>query len=224
MCFSPAVSFSAAALLIPAGAVSARTAFRFAPSYIGLAVLPMLLGVQQMMEGFVWLAGRSGSSDLLYLYSVAYLFFAWLVWPIWIPLSVYLLEQGWRQTICVLLAIGGGALGALQYAPYFVHEGWLQTTLLPFAIRYGGTEFMDLLTGRWVSYGLYVTFLLLPLFVSSDRRVQAFGLLLTCVLVVTYVFFSYAYISVFCFGGAIVSIYLLWLMKRMRRLSPLSTP
>ena len=42
------------------------------------------------------------------------------------------------------------------------------------------------------------------------------GLLVAGVLVITYAFFSYAYISVFCFGGAVISLYLLALMWRRR--------
>jgi len=32
------------------------------------------------------------------------------------------------------------------------------------------------------------------------------------VLVTTYTFFAYAYVSVFCFGGALMSSYLVWMM------------
>jgi hypothetical protein len=48
-----------------------------------------------------------------------------------------------------------------------------------------------------------------PLLLSSERDVKIFGALVT-VVVVTYSFFSFAYISVFCFGGALMSLYLVW--------------
>tara|TARA_R110000868_G_scaffold216568_3_gene466705 strand:+ start:529 stop:843 length:315 start_codon:yes stop_codon:yes gene_type:complete len=45
-----------------------------------------------------------------------------------------------------------------------------------------------------------------------DFRVKVFGVLVSLVLAVTYFLFSYAYISVFCFGGALMSIYLVWMV------------
>ena len=49
------------------------------------------------------------------------------------------------------------------------------------------------------------------LLLSSNVNVQIFGLLVAAVMVVTYLFFSNAYIFVFCFGGAVTSLYLVWM-------------
>jgi hypothetical protein len=49
-----------------------------------------------------------------------------------------------------------------------------------------------------------------PLLLSTQRDVKIFGVLVSFVVVVTYAFFQYAYVSVFCFGGAMMSLYLVW--------------
>ena len=54
--------------------------------------------------------------------------------------------------------------------------------------------------------------MILPLLLSSVRGVRIFGLLALGVLITTYTFFAYAYVSVFCFGGALMSSYLVWMM------------
>ena len=218
MCFSATASFTAAALLVPAGGLAVHRAFREDRRYLALAALPMLLGVQQFMEGMVWTAGARGNTALVGAFSLAYMFFAWLAWPVWIPLSAYLLERERRRTLYLLFAIAGAMLGALQYVPYFAHDGWLVTTFLDNAISYGGTELLDFVTGRTVTYTIYLTVLVVPLLLSSDRRVRVFGGLVGLTFVVTYLFFRFAYISVFCFGGALVSVYLLPLIfTRTRR-------
>jgi hypothetical protein len=39
-------------------------------------------------------------------------------------------------------------------------------------------------------------------------------MLIVLVVIVTYLFFSYAYISVFCFGGEIMSVYIVYVVFR----------
>jgi hypothetical protein len=107
-----------------------------------------------------------------------------------------------------VLSIFGGMLGAIQYFPYFAHDDWLTTTFLPSAISYGGTELLDLIIGRETTYVIYLFVVIAPLLMSSDKSARVFGLLLGAVVAFTYFFFSYAYISVFCFGGALMSLYL----------------
>lgn len=215
MCLSANVSFAAAAVLLPAGALSTYRAYRVDRRYLGLAMLPALFGVQQLLEGLVWTAGAAGETHKIAQYSLAYMFFAWLVWPVWVPISTYFLESsGRRRALYLAFAVAGGMIGALQYVPYFAHNGWLVTTFLENAIRYEGTELLDLITSREVTYSIYLSVIIAPLLLSSDPQVKVFGLLVAGVLVVTYTFFVFAYISVFCFGGAIMSLYLAFMILR----------
>jgi hypothetical protein len=173
----------------------------------------MLLGVQQFLEGMVWVTGAGPDPAAAAPYSLGYMFFAWVGWPVWLPVSVYFTEPPRRHTPYLVFAIAGGALGALQFVPYFAHQGWLEVTLLDNAVRYDTTELLDWVTGRPLTYLLYATIVIAPLLMASNRSVRIFGVLVGLVLATTVAFFQWAYISVFCFGGALASVYLLWALR-----------
>lgn len=166
------------------------------------------------MEGLVWVAGGQPDAAWVERFSLAYMFFSWIAWPVWVPVSVYFLEPPRRRPLFLAFAVGGAMLGGLQYIPYFVHEGWLTTNFLRYAISYSDTQLLDALMTREATYLLYLVFIIMPLVISSDRSARIFGALVTLVLAITYFFFSFAYISVFCMGGAIMSFYLVWMIFR----------
>ena len=82
---------------------------------------------------------------------------------------------------------------------------------LPNAIVYQSTELLDFIIGREGTYVIYMAIVAGSLLLSWDRNVKVFGLLVFAVMAVTYAFFAYAYVSVFCFGGALMSLYLVWM-------------
>ena len=102
--------------------------------------------------------------------------------------------------------------GALQYLPYFAHEEWLVTKFFPNAISYQGTVLLDFIMRRGLTYAIYLFLIIAPLLTSSDRLAQVFGILISIVVTITYLFFQYAYISVFCFGGAVMSLYIVYMV------------
>ncbi len=217
MCFSATASFTAAAILLPLGGLSLQRAWRDDRRYLALGALPLLFGVQQLFEGLVWHAGESGDAITVARYSLAYMFFSWLAWPVWVPFSTYFVEPARRRPIYLMFAVAGGILGGLQYVPYFAHQGWLTTQFLPHAISYNGTALLDLVIGQNATYLIYVGVVIGPLLLSTKRDVKIFGVLVAFVLVTTVMFFRFAYISVFCFGGALMSLYLVWRPFTFRR-------
>jgi len=208
MCFSAEASFTAAALLLPAGALSIWKAYRTDRRYVPICALPMLFGLQQLLEGFVWIGGESGDLDLVKLSSLAYMFFSWLAWPIWVPFSTYFIEPPHRKPLYLVFAIAGAVLGAGQYLPYLVHDSWLEVRFLDAAIVYGNIELFDFLFAREFTYAIYLSIIVLPPLLSTRSEIRVFGVLVAIAFAVTYLFFSFAYISAFCFGGAMISFYL----------------
>ena len=208
MCFSAEASFIAATVLVPTGLLTMKRAYNTDRRYLPLAALPLLFGLQQAMEGMVWLA--NGNAAEVERYSLADMFFSWMAWPTWVPFSAYFIEAERRKPLYLVLAIIGGMLGAMQYLPYFAHDGWLTTQFLPHIIVYQGKELFDYIIGRDMTYTIYVAVVIGSLLLSSDVNVRIFGVLVAAVMIVTVLFFSYAYISVFCFGGAVMSLYLVW--------------
>jgi hypothetical protein len=204
----------AAAILLPTGAMAMHRAHRTDRRYLPFATLPLFFGLQQLFEGLVW-TGNSLSSDIMVQrFSFAYMFFTWLAWPVWVPFSTYFLEPCRRRYIYLIFAILGGMLGGMQYLPYFAHEGWLITRFFPHAISYQGTVLFDFLIRRELTNALYLFVILAPLLTSSNRNAQVFGLLMWAVATITYLFFQFAYISVFCFGGALMSLYIVYVAYR----------
>ncbi|MFZ5673240.1 MAG: DUF6629 family protein [Pseudomonadota bacterium] len=217
MCLSAEVSFGAAAFLVPAGIAAAVSSAQGERRYLMIATLPALFGVQQLVEGMIWTAGHAGDAARVDQYALIYMFFTWIVWPIWVPVSAYFIEKGGRRHTILPFIVAGAMLGGLQFIPYFVHADWLTTMFLPWAVRYQDINLVDGLVSRWVTYAIYVSIVIVPFLLVRERAIKVFGLLVAAVVVVTYFFFSYAYISVFCFGGAVISVYLLVLSWRKRK-------
>ncbi|MCP9787953.1 hypothetical protein KBY99_03030 [Cyanobium sp. Maggiore-St4-Cus] len=90
MCFSAAASFSSAALLVPLGIAAVARSWRdHRRELLPLALMPVGFGLQQGLEGVVWLGLNHGpAAPLLKGGALAYLFFALALWPIWIPYVV----------------------------------------------------------------------------------------------------------------------------------------
>lgn len=217
MCFSAEASFTAAAILIPAGAASMTLAWRRDVRFVPLCTLPLLFGLQQLMEGFVWTSGAAGDVSLAHRFSLAYMFFAWLAWPVWVPFSVFFLEPARRKPFYLVAAVLGGILGAGQYLPYFAHGKWLTVEFLGRAIRYDGIELFDYLVDRNLTYALYLALIILPPLCATRQDVRIFGVLVALAAGLTFAFFRFAYISAFCFLGAAMSVYLLLMIRRVGR-------
>jgi hypothetical protein len=212
MCFSAEASFTAAAVLLPAGGFAIKRAYQTNHNYLPIAALPLFFGFQQVFEGLVWTSEALSIDTMIQRYSLAYMFFSWLAWPVWVPFSTYFLEPCRRRYVYLIFAIMGGMLGAMQYFPYFAHEGWLVTNFFPNAISYQGTVLFDFIMRRELTYALYLFVIIVPLLTSSVRQAQLFGILISIVVLITYLFFSFAYISVFCFGGALMSLYIVYMI------------
>src|SRR5687767_12886897 len=103
MCFSAEASFGLSAALVPAGAFCLATAHRTQNRpYLPVAIVPLAFGIQQFCEGLVWVGLGQGNDGLVDASAFAYLFFALLLWPVWMPLSVLVLAE--RNTEKVIIA------------------------------------------------------------------------------------------------------------------------
>ena len=87
MCFSATASFTAAAVLALTGVISVASAPK--KRWLLFALIPFLFSLQQFFEGVIWING-GGSGNF-------FLFFAFVIWPIWIPVSLLLIEKKERS-------------------------------------------------------------------------------------------------------------------------------
>jgi len=88
MCFSASASFIAGGGLTALGSASLPIAKKRKKL---LAALPLLFGIQQISEGFQWQSLNAGTTSPAAGYF--FLFFASIVFPIYIPLSVFILDK-----------------------------------------------------------------------------------------------------------------------------------
>ena len=117
MCFSATASFTAGAALLGIGALTLRRADRFAE--LPYASIPALFGLQQLVEGSLWLTFTDEAAHLNSILTHVYSLFSHILWPIFVPIAVLMLEAvPWRRNVLKALAAFGGwtvVVAALVY-------------------------------------------------------------------------------------------------------------
>ena len=109
MCFSALASFGAGAVLMLIGGASARRTRRAVE--LPYALSPLCFGVQQLLEGALWLSLPLQAQCASAWLTQGYCAFSQVIWPIYIPLAVYLLERaGWRRRLIGLIALAGAGV------------------------------------------------------------------------------------------------------------------
>ncbi len=211
MCFSASASFGASVVLTTIG-VAAVTKVK-ERKQIPFAVIPLMFAAQQFSEGMLWI-GLSDAAHASWRHFPVYIFlvFAQLIWPVWVPFSVLLLEKNRarKKILAVLMAVGISISFYLLYC-MFVYEvsaeirsGHIQYKLI-FPVAFGR------MTGI-----LYFIPTVVSLFVSSVRRMTFLAVLILVSFISTKVFFEDYLISVWCFFAAILSLLVLNITATVR--------
>jgi hypothetical protein len=220
MCFSTEASLAVAAALVPAGAYTVGCALRKNRAYLMAAAMPLLFGLQQVGEAGVWAGLEYGAPDLVKPASLAFLFFAIALWPVWVPLSVAAME-GRQPMRRLLYGIGGAgaALGLLYYLPLAAHfDDWVTVRAVHHSIRYDYSS-LPIAQGiaGWVWAGLYLAAVCCPLALARDRHFRILGFAVAASAALSFVLFWYAFTSVWCFFAAVLSLYLGYAFYRLPR-------
>jgi hypothetical protein len=206
MCFSASVSSAASALLIPAGVYCIKSVMS-EKAYLPLAGVPLAFGIQQGCEGLVWLGMNSDDASLTQAAALAFLFFSywfWLVWPS--VLVVWLEENPNVQRLCQVFLALGIIYGTVLYLPLLINSDWLSIAVVQHSIEYQA-QFVGDAIPRLISRLLYASIILGPLFLSSRVDIKIWGILIAILASITALLFNYAFVSVWCFFAALVSMY-----------------
>jgi hypothetical protein len=209
MCFSPQADFVAGAVVAGVGVETLRRVRTRRELIVG--ALPLLFGIHQLVEGFVWLGLRGhvsrGLGDAA---KESYIVYAHAVLPAIVPVGFMLLEPDRRRSR-VMLAMAG--LGVLVGA-YLL---W-QVTAYPVGaheearcIDYTTHTPNDAVIGL-----LYVTATCGPALVSSRRYLRWFGLVSLVGVIVTAAVRVDELTSLWCVYVAIVSVLILEHFRRQR--------
>lgn len=211
MCFSASASFAGGAVITAIGIMSVTR--NTTPERRLFAGIPLIFGIQQISEGFVWVALQSQQHDLmLTISSYVFLLAAVVIWPFMIPLSVLLMEksQQRRKVLRVLLAIG--IITSLYYGTGLLLYD-VNPQISEHHIRYASEFPRPLALAAFI---IYATATLVPLFVSSVRRMWMFGTLVAASCLVTGIFYKEYLTSVWCFFAALISVVIYWIISEKR--------
>jgi len=218
MCFSATASFTLGAALIPAGAYCVYQACVKKPSYLGLATVPLLFGIQQICEGFVWLGIHDRDLARTRTASLAFLFFALAVWPFWFPLQAAIMERDPpRRTILIVVSLLSMAWFWVLFWPIVSGpETLLETRVERHSIQY---DYPELPIYRYIRVGvlriLYFATVALPFVISSERFGRLPGIALGSSALISAVVFHYAYVSVWCFFAAVLAIFFCFMFRAL---------
>ena len=137
MCFSAEASFGSAVVLVPAGIYCLRRAIPMNPSFIPLATVPIVFGVQQFCEGLVWVGLDQGRAVLVGAASWCFLFFSLAFWPFWIPFGAMCIEpRRGRKLLLGGVALVGMTGGLALYLPLVVNHDLVSTRVGHHSIQY----------------------------------------------------------------------------------------
>ena len=124
-----------------------------------------------------------------------------------------------RKCVVATLAAIGFVYGLSIFLPSLVIGDWLAVELVKQSLEYRTTLIYDGFVSRTALRLFYAAIVVSALLLSTDRRIQVFGALVAASMVVTYGFFAYAFISIWCFFAAILSACLAAIIVRDSRQS-----
>lgn len=202
MCFSAPASFLAGTALLAVGAVTVSKAS--ARAEVPFAAIPVLFGVQQLIEGALWVALGADAAPAGAVLAQVYSLFSHVLWPAYVPAATLLLEPvAWRRKILSGLLVLG-TVTAL-YLLYTLVRFPISADAAGGHIRYLAPHLYVL----WVMVA-YLAATIVSLCLSSHRVVVGFGVLAFTAALATYAAYAVWFISLWCFFAALLSA-LVWL-------------
>ena len=203
MCFSATASFSAGVFLLGVGTLTLRSALASRHSRqrcdLPFAAMPLLFAIQQLIEGVIWLTFRVDAPLLNVVMTHVYSFFSHVLWPVYVPVAVLLMEPaGWRRRGLIAFVAAGVVVSA--YLLYVL-------AVFPIASRPTGQhiEYVSPHFFAAVTMTLYLLSTAVSPLLSTHRMVVVFGALALLSFGAAYAFYATWFISVWCFFAALLS-------------------
>jgi hypothetical protein len=209
MCFSPEADAVAGALIIAVGVDVLRHIE--SPKQIPLASLPLLFGLHQATEAFIWWGLRGHVSESVERVAIwIWLLFAFVVLPVLLPIAVDLVERSKIRRRVIGAFAGMGLVVAVALA-VAIFRGPVNARIHGYCISY---KVDALANGReWTA--LYVIAVCGALLASSHHELAALGgvnLIVTPLLMWLTVS---GFVSLWCFWAAIASVVIAVHLRRV---------
>lgn len=223
MCFSAQASFAVTGLL---SIIGVSTLFNVTSKrLLPFAMIPLIFALQQATEGLTWmsLVANPSSSNLVTVY--VFLFFACIIWPTWIPASLYLIEHNpARKKLILMFLILGVTLSTLTFWELF-HVP-LNARVIGHHIHYAFVDetfklvmmFKDILVIL-----IYLLSTVIVFFVSTIPLMWTLGAIFLLFHIISVIFFIQFIGSVWCFFGAAGSVVVYFIVAKYKHLTTLPT-
>ena len=208
MCFSAPASFTSGVLLTFVGTETLKKVHK--PSQIALACISLFFAFQQFTEGVLWLTiGRTGYAGLQTVSTYIFVIMAEVIWPILVPLSVLLMEENKiRKRILWALQTVGAAVGL-----YYLYRLIFYDIHAEISVRHIVYQNAAPYSSTVISIIFYLVATILPLFVSSIKRIYIVGIVMGISFIVAALFYRQCLISVWCFFAAVISFVIFYIIK-----------
>lgn len=211
MCFSASASFAAGTVLSVIGVITLKKVE--SRSQLPFASIPLLFAIQQISEGFLWLAlSDPYFMPLKTITSYTFLFFAQIIWPVCVPLSIFLVETDNKRKTIQKWFVWMGAIAAL-YLAYCLANYDVQAKIMGQHISYE-----QIYPPQYSFYGgfLYIAATILPPLFSSFKGMKLLSLAVLISYIITNLFYVDYIVSVWCFFASIISIAVLVIVMKMK--------
>jgi hypothetical protein len=209
-------NFTLAGVLLVIGVLTLKKVSH--PAELVFASLPLLFGLHQFIQGFVWLGlYHIVGPRTLHVASILFVFYAQAILPFWVPLAIWLLEpRGTRRQWIAALMVVGGLLMA------YVTWGLLRQPTLVFVSHYSLVYSNPHTSHLWVAL-IYILTTCGSLILSRSVAIQLFGVLNLVGLLLVYWIAQYSFTALWCLYAALVSVilYLHFIERRIAFLSAL---
>jgi hypothetical protein len=212
MCFSAGASFAGGVIISTIGAATLLKVHK--PSQTVFASIPLFFGIQQIVEGILWLVlTNSGHIKVQIVSTYLYLILAQVLWPLIIPVSVLLMEEDKKRKKILSIFLALGVLLSSYYA-FCLTIFTVTPSISGYHILYT-TTFPDLFSIP--AFILYLIVTITPLFISGITKTHFLAILMFLSCLITAIFFTQYLISVWCFFAAIISVVIYWILSDSKK-------
>jgi hypothetical protein len=208
MCFSASASLTAGVLLTFVGVETIKKVHK--PEQIIFASLPVFFALQQFSEGILWMTmGHAGYGTLQTVVTYIFVAMAQILWPVMIPVSVLLIEENKiRKRGLAALMVLGSAIGLYNLYLLIAHRVHAEISGMHLIYQ---SNFDDNFGKAALACYLAVT--IVPLFVSSIKRMYILGIIMAASFLVSAFFYMQCLTSVWCFFAAIISFVVYYIVR-----------
>jgi len=200
MCFSATASFVTSGALVVGGVAIAR--IPKPKSAIPLSIVPFIFAIHQFIEGLLWLIhGGFLADNYKSVVVYAFVLIAFVLWPLFAPFSVYVLESARIRRVIIMLCQFTGISVGLTNLVIIIRN--------PVNASVVGHSFAYSVNTPDIIFALYLISVFIPFLVSSNKRLVIWGVTLAASSAVSGLIASTGTLpSVWCFSVAILSLFL----------------